>query len=138
MDVPRIYAYPLASVIAEKFEAIVSLGDANSRYKDFYDIYLLASRYNLSGQELSEAVKETFEHRQTSFEEIFAFEEAFLASGIHQKRWQAFLKKKKTMVNVGLDEAVMVIKRLLLPILDGIGRGTYCTAMWSFASQEWK
>ena len=51
---------------------------------------------------------------------------------------KAFLKKKKTMVNVGLDEVVMVIKRLLLPILDGIGRGTYCTAMWSFASQEWK
>ena len=138
MDIPQIYAYSLASVIAEKFEAIVSLGDANSRYKDFYDIYLLASRYNLSGQELSEAVKETFEHRQTSFEEIFAFEEAFLASGIHQKRWQAFLKKKKTMVNVGLDEAVMVIKRLLLPILDGIDRGSYCTATWSFASQEWK
>lgn len=137
MDIPRVYAYSLASVIAEKFEAIVSLGDANSRYKDFYDIYLLANRYNFSGQELSIAVKETFEYRKTGFEEIFAFEEAFLASGIHQKRWQAFLKKKKAMVNVELDEAVAVIKKLLLPILDSIDRGTHYTANWSFESQEW-
>ncbi len=138
MDIPQIYAYSLASVIAEKFEAIVSLGDANSRYKDFYDIYLLANRYNLSGQELSEAVKETFEHRKTGFEEIFAFEEAFLTSDIHQKRWLAFLKKKKTMVNVELGEVVAVIKKLLLPIVDGIGRGTPYTANWSFDKQEWK
>lgn len=138
MDVPKVYAYSLASVIAEKFEAIVSLGDANSRYKDFYDIYLLANRYNISGQELSEAVKETFEHRKTGFEEIFAFEDAFLDSGIHQKRWQAFLKKKRTMVDVELGVAVEVIKRLLLPIVDGIVRGTPCTATWSFDSQDWK
>lgn len=47
MDVPKIYAYSISSVISEKFEAIVSLGDANSRYKDFYDIYILADRYDL-------------------------------------------------------------------------------------------
>ena len=51
MDAPEIYAYSVSSVIAEKFEAIVSLGDANSRYKDFYDIYILAGRYNLEGTE---------------------------------------------------------------------------------------
>lgn len=52
MDVPKIYAYSISSVISEKFEAIVSLGDANSRYKDFYDIYILADRYDLDGTEL--------------------------------------------------------------------------------------
>ena len=44
MEVPEIYAYSISSVISEKFEAIVSLGDANSRYKVFYDIYILADR----------------------------------------------------------------------------------------------
>ena len=43
MDAPKVYAYSIPSVIAEKFEAIVSLGNANSRYKDFYDIYMLAN-----------------------------------------------------------------------------------------------
>ena len=51
MEAPKIYAYSIPSVISEKFEAIVSLGDANSRYKDFYDIYILAGRYDLDGTE---------------------------------------------------------------------------------------
>lgn len=59
MDVPKIYAYSISSVISEKFEAIVSLGNANSRYKDFYDIYILADRYDLDGTELKEAVRKT-------------------------------------------------------------------------------
>ena len=50
MEHPKIYAYSIYSVIAEKFEAIVSLGDANSRYKDFYDIYLIAENYELDGE----------------------------------------------------------------------------------------
>lgn len=41
MEVPEIYAYSIYSVIAEKFEAFVSLGLVNGRYKDFYDIYVL-------------------------------------------------------------------------------------------------
>lgn len=52
MEVPEIYAYSIYSVIAEKFEAFVSLGFANGRYKDFYDIYVLAERYDLNGMEL--------------------------------------------------------------------------------------
>ena len=50
------------SVIAEKFEAFVSLGLVNSRYKDFYDIYILINKFDLSGYELKEAIKETFSH----------------------------------------------------------------------------
>ena len=65
MKVPRCYAYSIFSVIAEKFEAITSLGNANSRYKDFYDIYILACRFDFDGVKLKEAVKETFMHRET-------------------------------------------------------------------------
>lgn len=49
MEVPEVYVYSIYSVIAEKFEAFVSLGLANSRYKDFYDIYILADRYDMHG-----------------------------------------------------------------------------------------
>ncbi|MEE3420776.1 MAG: nucleotidyl transferase AbiEii/AbiGii toxin family protein [Lachnospiraceae bacterium] len=65
------------------------------RYKDFYDIYVLADRYNLDGMELKEAVRETFEHRETGFDDICAFTDGFITSKIHQRRWKAFLKKKK-------------------------------------------
>ena len=49
MEAPEIYAYSIYSVIAEKFEAFVSLGLANGRYKDFYDIYVLTDSYDLDG-----------------------------------------------------------------------------------------
>lgn len=139
MDVPEIYAYSISSVIAEKFEAIVSLGDANSRYKDFYDIYILADRYDFDGTELKEAVKETFEHRDTGFDDIFAFKNDFLASEIHQSRWRAFLKRKKALVNVELEDVVRLIKTMLLPIVDSIIRGKeYSLTTWDHTSRSWK
>lgn len=138
METPEIYAYSIASVVSEKFEAIVSLGDANSRYKDFYDIYILADRYDLDGKELKEAVKETFEHRGTGFDDIYAFTDDFLASDIHQSRWKSFLKKKKALVNVELEDVVSVIKALLLPIADSITDSTEHSLKWNHISRSWE
>lgn len=138
MDVPKIYAYSIYSVISEKFEAIVSLGDANSRYKDFYDIYILAARYDLEGKELKEAVRETFEHRGTGFDDIFAFTDDFITSELHQSRWKAFLKKKKTLVNAELEVVVDLLKTLLPPIVESISENTDYSVKWNHESQSWK
>jgi len=65
MEAPKIYAYSLYSVIAEKFEAIVSLGYANSRYKDFYDIYILHKLryYECKTDILKKAIEQTCQKR---------------------------------------------------------------------------
>jgi len=138
MEVPEIFAYSISSVISEKFEAIVSLGDANSRYKDFYDIFILAGRYDFDGIELKEAIRETFEHRGTGFDDIFAFTDDFLVSEIHQSRWKAFLKKKKALANVELEKVVSLIKTMLLPIVDSIASGTEYTSKWDHTLRSWK
>ncbi len=138
MEVPEIYAYSIASVIAEKFEAIVSLGDANSRYKDFYDIYILADRNDFDGTELKEAVIETFEHRGTGFDDIFAFKDDFLASEIHQSRWKTFLKKKKALINAELGTVVDLIKAMLLPIVESIESCTEYSLKWDHTSGNWQ
>ncbi|MGI6056064.1 MAG: nucleotidyl transferase AbiEii/AbiGii toxin family protein [Bilifractor sp.] len=92
--------------------------------KVFEDIFSIESndalRYDLDGTELKEAAKETFEHRGTGFDDIFAFTDDFLASEIHQSRWKAFLKKKKALVNAELEEVVSLLKTLLIPIVDSI------------------
>ena len=138
MEVPEIYAYSISSIISEKFEAIVSLGDANSRYKDFYDIYILADRYDLDGTELKEAIKETFEHRGTGFDDIFAFTDDFIASEIHQSRWKAFLKKKKALVNAELVDVVDLLRTLLLPIVGNITNEKEYVTTWDHESRIWK
>lgn len=138
MEAPEIYAYSISSVISEKFEAIVSLGDANSRYKDFYDIYFLADSYNLDGTELKEAIKATFEHRKTSFSDIFAFTDDFITSEIHQRRWHAFTKKKKTLLNVELLEVIDVIKAVLLPIVESIRDNKEYRLKWNHQIRAWQ
>ena len=115
-----MYDKSIYSAISEKFEAIVSLGDANSRYKDFYDIYILAARYQLNGEELKEAIRETFEHRGTGLDDIAAFEDGFAGKELHQSRWRAFLKKKKAMVDVSFEEVIDLLRELLMPIVQGI------------------
>ena len=68
MPAPRIQAYPMETVVAEKAEAIVSLGMLNSRMKDFYDIWFLAQMFQFDGQALSAAVRATFRRRRTQLD----------------------------------------------------------------------
>jgi predicted nucleotidyltransferase component of viral defense system len=63
---PNLRAYPVETVVAEKFEALVTLGIANSRLKDFYDLWLIAKTFELDRSVLATAVHNTFDRRQTA------------------------------------------------------------------------
>ena len=122
MEVPEVYAYSIYSVIAEKFEAFVSLGLANGRYKDFYDIYVLADRYDLIG---------------VDFDDIAAFDDDFTKDEIRQERWRAFIKKKKALVKVEFEETIQLLKELLLPIVDSIHNNNSFEQTWSKETKSW-
>lgn len=138
MDVPRVYAYSIYSVIAEKFEAIVSLGLINSRYKDFYDIYQIAKNFDLDGNELKTAIMETFEHRGTGFDDIVAFEPEFAKDPIHIQRWNAFIKKKKAMEEIEFPQVLELLKALLKPIVASINSNTLIKCIWDSGLEVWK
>ena len=101
MEIPSVNAYSIYSAIAEKFEAIVSLGRYNSRYKDFYDIYAISQKHTLNGSDLYNALVETFNHRNTSFNNIVAFSDDFINDPSLDKKWKSFKKKKQ--VNQDID-----------------------------------
>lgn len=137
MEVPEIYAYSVYSVISEKFEAFVSLGLANSRYKDFYDIYVLADRYDLDGMELKNAIVETFAHRGTGFEDIAAFEDEFINDETRKERWKSFIKKKRAFVKVAFEGTMQLIKELLIPVVDSIRNDKSFERTWSKEIKRW-
>lgn len=137
MEVPEVYVYSIYSVIAEKFEAFVSLGLANGRYKDFYDIYILADRYDLDGMELKNAIVETFSHRGTSFNDVAAFEDGFTKDVTRQGRWNSFVKKKKVLVKVSFEGTVRLLKTLLIPIVDAIKNDEEFELTWSKEQKRW-
>lgn len=66
---PKLRAYPPETVIAEKFQAMVHLGLANTRLKDFYDIWVLTRTYEFKDDRLSRAIKATFTRRKTNIPE---------------------------------------------------------------------
>lgn len=92
----------------------------------------------MDGKELREAIRETFEHRGTGFDDIAAFEDGFAGKELHQSRWKAFLKKKKAMVDVRFEEVIDLLRALLMPIVQSMGAGNEFSGRWSFDDKGWK
>lgn len=119
MESPRVNAYSLETSIAEKLEAIIHNGYFNSRYKDFYDIYVLSKKYVFSYAELRNAVIQTFENRKTPMTmDSAAFSDEFLNDPVHQTRWKSFLKKK-ALIQVSMSDAMDWIKAFVRPLFEG-------------------
>lgn len=91
---PRLRAYPRESVIAEKFHAMVLLGRANSRMKDFHDIWVLSRAHDFAGDALAKAIAATFARRKTDIpvQPPDALTQAFASDAAKQRQWTAFLQ----------------------------------------------
>lgn len=119
MDTPRINAYSLESSIAEKLEAIIHNGYLNSRYKDFYDIYVISRKYRFSYLRLKNAVIKTFENRKTKMMmDSAVFCKEFLEDPMHQIRWNSFLKKKSALIQVSMADVMDWIKLFVCPLFE--------------------
>jgi len=94
---PRLLAYPKETVVAEKFEAIVKLGIANTRMKDFYDLQVHSRTLAFDGKTLSEAIRKTFRTRGTELPTEgmpLAFTPEFYDDESKRRQWTAFCAKK--------------------------------------------
>ena len=118
---PHITAYNRESVIAEKYQAMVMLGMANTRMKDFYDLCDLASRFEFHGPLLAEAIAATFSRRRTDLPEKVptALSPAFTEDPGKQVQWQAFRRKSGLSAGAGtLGEVAEVLRSFLIPPTD--------------------
>jgi hypothetical protein len=97
MPSPRVLAYPMNTVVAEKLEAMVSLGMVNSRMKDFYDIWFLARTFPFQVEALGAALRATFQRRKTRLDPDDLKVLLAELSGDVTKRtqWRAFLGKSR-------------------------------------------
>lgn len=102
------------TVIAEKYEAIVSLGMANTRLKEYFDLWFLATYAEIDEAVLPQAIQATFARRRTKVPKAapLGLSDAFAASPIKQQQWQAFLSKSK-LIAPGLTEVTAELRRLL-------------------------
>lgn len=114
---PQLQGYTPETMIAEKLDAMVRLGLANSRMKDFYDVWTMIHQFQIKPEKIAPVIIEVFRNRKTTLrEDPKAFSKAFYATPKTLERWDSFLK------GIGhepipLEKIMVEIRDFFLPLL---------------------
>jgi 3'-phosphoadenosine 5'-phosphosulfate sulfotransferase (PAPS reductase)/FAD synthetase len=139
MEAPRLRAYTIESVIAEKFQAGVYLAEANSRMKDFYNLYALCAARSFDSATLYEAVKRTFERRKTLLPPIpTIFTDTFPALPEKQTQWRAFLNRTGVEATDDFTMVMDSIRKFLLPLYNALTNKASFTGCWVHEAKMWR
>jgi hypothetical protein len=111
LPAPTLRAYPKYTVVAEKFQALCALGMANSRMKDYFDLWMLLRDGDLDDTELAHAIQATFTRRRTALPEGVpaGLSDAFAADAGKLTQWRAFVTKNKLNA-IALGELVQALR----------------------------
>lgn len=135
---PQLRGYPRYTVVAEKLEALTSLGILNSRMKDFFDLWILAKHSDFDGQVLSRAVAATFERRGTPLPRgaPIGLSDEFINDAQKDKQWHAFLRKN-ALAPMPLASVIADLQKFLLPVLGAAAESTELRMKWH-AGEGWR
>ena len=138
LPAPKLRAYPRYTVVAEKFQALTALGIANSRMKDYFDLWVLAEHANFDGAVLSEAIAATFARRGTPLprERPLGLSEEFARDGWKQVQWEAFLRRNQ-LGDVEFGEVVARLEGVLMPPMLAVAHGDVFRGEWR-AGKGWR
>jgi hypothetical protein len=138
LPAPSLRAYPVHSVIAEKLHAMVVLGMANTRMKDFFDLAVIARTMTVDGATLVQALQATFSRRATPMPiaDPVALTPAFATDLLKVKQWQAFLVKLR-LGDEALVDVVVLLRAFLLPALQATNHDHWACISWSPIEGRW-
>jgi hypothetical protein len=137
----RLNAYPVETSVAEKFHAMVDLDMQNSRMKDFYDIWVLSRTIDFSGNELSEAIRLTFERRKTPLpkEVPTALTARFCESDQHRRQWSAFARRiGEQDLATDFAQVISDLTAFLIPPVKSAAAEKVYAAEWSPKLGAWQ
>lgn len=134
---PKLKGYTAETVIAEKFQTIVSRGSDNSRMKDFYDIWTLQRQMEFEGKNLLEAIAKTFINRQTEFTEASINELKLLGeSQVKTAQWEQFIRKNQfDLETPSFENIINEIIDFLSPLATE--KNTIIPGKWSSLLLAW-
>lgn len=108
----QIMTYNIESIIAEKFQTVVSRGILNSRMKDYYDLYYLVTYKEFSKENLKQAITKTFEKRNTNLKEIENTLSKIKESSFIKELWENYSKKHRYTENIKFEEMINTIYKI--------------------------
>lgn len=116
-----ILAYSLETVIAEKFQTVIVRAEANSRMKDFYDLFTILQGERYDGETLKEAINATFENRHTVYmDNHIVFSPDFADNPDLNIRWNSFVRKLKLSQKLLFPDVIGFIQTKLKPYWDNL------------------
>jgi hypothetical protein len=133
LPAPRVKVYPRETVVSEKLQAMVLLGMANSRMKDFYDLQLLADSFAFEGLALCAAIRATFERRRTPVPETIplGLTTRFSTDPSKQAQWQAFVRRGRLGTNdLTLDKVCGYLQTFLVPPVQAVAQADSFDCHW--------
>ncbi len=114
----ELFTITLETLIAEKFQAMIMLGERNTRIKDFYDLYRIASTETLNPERLRTALERTFKQRETSLEAARAFlVQGYVDSTNRQQLWEGYLRRSKLDAPKDFNEVMQGIRAMINKVL---------------------
>jgi len=128
LPAPQLEAYSKESVIAEKLQAMVRLGELNSRMKDFYDVWAMARQLDFDGAGLAEAIKATFDNRATALPaDPEPFRATFAENPVKQAQWRGFIRRHRLEGDQArFEEVIADLASFLVPVTRGVAtQGTF-------------
>ncbi len=120
-ETPVLSVYSKESIIAEKLDAIITLGELNSRFKDYYDIYKLLTTTTFDKRVLQQAIKETLQNRGTKFRSAILDNKEYINSSTTERMWINMKRKRQIKEEFSFAECVTYIREYLGPIIDELG-----------------
>ncbi len=134
LPAPRLRVYPKETVVAEKCQAIVILGMANSRMKDYFDLQMLAADYHFDGNLLAKAIQATFNRRKTQLPKgvPVGLSAEFAEDSTKATQWRAFSKKSRLLADPpALMDIVTHLQSFLMPPIDAVRHGKPFLKTWN-------
>ena len=117
MPKPTLCAYPRYTVVAEKTEALIKLAMANTRLKDYFDLWVVSKHLDFDGPLLQQAIAATLERRKTEIDrDPVGLSDDFANDRGKRTQWNAFIRKNKLTAPV-LDVVIEQLKQFLIPVL---------------------
>ena len=134
---PVVLTYSLESTVAEKLDAIISLMEASSRMKDFYDIYFLATTFDFEGRKLQLAIYQTLLNRETPYEaDSVAVIPRLSYSKDIQRRWDTFCLKI-LQFELGIELVLDTITDFISPPYQSMFEEHKFTKKWSCLDRKY-
>ena len=113
-EVIYLWTYNIETVLAEKLETILSRAEANSRTRDYYDVYMICEMYleSINIIDLKEAVRKTFEKRKYNGNIINTLK-VIEESVILLNRWQSYSTKYNYARDVSYMDVIQSLQTLI-------------------------